>query len=326
MKPLLFKTGLVFVLLTLLGIFTAVFWYIYSLTPLISSAPAIKISFVITRNESATSVLNKLAEAKAIRSSLAAKLYLKAGHLENRLLPGGYVISPASSTAQIIRQLTTGPKDIWVTIPEGWRREQIAQKLVSVLSDPTSAFDPKEFLTQTATLEGRLFPDTYLISPKSNASDIIRTLVANFSKKTSPLDISQPDLIIASLVEREAKFDSDRATVASILVQRYKSAWPLQVDATVQYALDSYSCSRRPLSCQWWQPLPDTQFKSSYNTYLFVGLPPAPISNPGLASITAVKNAAPTPYWYYLHDTQGKAHFAQSFVGHQLNIDKYLRP
>jgi UPF0755 protein len=256
---------------------------------------------------------------------------LRLNNLSSRLKPGGYILTSDLSTSQILAILVSGPKDIRVTIPEGWRREQIAGKVASALSGPGSRFDPTEFIEESATLEGQLFPDTYFISPQASSVDVIKLFTANFYKKTGLNVLDQPAqevLIIASLIEREAKFDSERATIAGILSKRYGAGWPLQVDASVQYAADSYNCRNRPLTCDWWPPLTATQFPSAYNTYLHPGLPPTPISNPGLASINAARNKenTHTPFWYYLHDSQGKAHFATTLTEHQFNIDKYLKP
>jgi UPF0755 protein len=318
------------------GIF---FWYRGSLRAVNQTSQKSPTRFVITKNQSANSILVDLKQAGFIRSVVAVKIYLKLNHLENKLQPGGYSLSNASSAAQIIDSFIHGPEDLWVTIPEGWRREQIAVRLDSILSGSGSVFDPMEFIRLTATIEGQLFPDTYLVPPQATAFEIIKMMTGNFAKKSGLEGLKQKNLsgmaytpedilIIASLVEREAKSDADRATIAGILMKRYSAGWPLQVDASAQYAVDSYNCRNSQLTCNWWQSLPDTGFKSAYNTYLNPGLPPAPLCNPGQAAISAaadLKNTA-TPYWFYLHDTRGIAHFAINMSQHQLNIDKYLHP
>lgn len=323
------KYFLLALLILVLIFFGLGFWYFLQLQPVSSQTD--KISFVVSKSESGDSILSRLQTAGLIRSALASKLFLRLNNLSSRLKPGGYILTSDLSTSQILAILVSGPKDIRVTIPEGWRREQIAARLASILSGPNSLFDPMEFIRQTATLEGRLFPDTYFVSPQASSGDVIKLFTSNFNKKTGLNVLDQPAkemLIIASLVEREVKFDSERATIAGILIKRYEAGWPLQVDASVQYAADSYNCRNRLLTCEWWSPLTDTQFLSAYNTYLHPGLPPTPISNPGLASINAAKNQenARTPYWYYLHDTQGKVHLAVTLAEHQANIDKYLKP
>jgi len=297
---------------------------LYLLRP-VSPTPA-KISFVITKDESATSVIRKLKAQKLIRSSLVAKIYLRLSAWEKFIQPGGYVLSPSLSTPELLRQLKVGPKDIWVTLPEGWRREQIAARMAESLSGPNSNFDSEKFMTLTASLEGQLFPDTYLISQTISAPEAISILTSNFTRK-SGLDLAQKYslLIVASLVEREANQDQDRPLIAGILLKRLEAGWPLQVDASVQYASDTIRCRNQLLTCDWWQPVADTRIPSVYNTYLSPGLPPSPIANPGLAAITAVLTPQISPYWYYLTDPDGVTHYAESLSEHNSNIDKYLR-
>jgi len=132
-------------------------------------------------------------------------------------------------------------------------------------------------------------------------------------------------LIIASLIEREVKTPADRAIVGGIISKRLDNGWPLQIDATVQYASATSHCSADPADCDWWQPITDTKFPSLFNTYLHSGLPPAPICNPGLASITASASPQDSQYWYYLTGTDGQTYFAQTLGEHNLNIDKHLK-
>lgn len=272
-------------------------------------------SFSITPKESASSIIFRLSSAKLISSPLAVKIYLRLNNVSQKLKPGGYQISPGLSPKQIIDLFVTGPKDVWVTIPEGWRREQIAQRLKSTLVD----FNDREFITLSASLEGRLFPDTYLIPTQAEPSVIINIFSKNFAKKTANLPaLTQDQIILASLIEREAKTDPDRAIIAGIISKRQKAGWPLQIDASIQYALGRVD--------NWWPDSIDTRFPSPYNTYIYPGLPPAPICNPGLASITAVVNPTISPYWFYLSAPDGTTYYASTLAQHNLNIDKYLRP
>lgn len=293
--------------------------------------------FNIAKNQTASSILADLQSRGIIRSALAAKVYLKLAGLETKMLPGGYKIPPGLPAPRVIALLTAGPQDIWVTIPEGWRREQIAARLQANLAN----FSPELFIQLSATLEGRLFPDTYLIPAAATPADAVAIFTRNFSKRTG-LDLStgydiavdsrklqlkgSEILALASLVEREAKSQSERENVAAILLKRLSLDWPLQVDASVQYARDSRDCQKTPLDCKYWEPLLDTHLVSVFNTYLHPGLPPGPIANPGLASINAVRTPKNTPYFFYLTGTDGVTHYAQNLQQHQLNIDKYLRP
>ncbi len=279
--------------------------------------------FIITNGSPASTIVDNLVQQQFARSSLAIKIYLRLNGLTNSLRPGGYQISKALTPAQVINQLTKGPEDIWITFPEGWRREQIALRLSSQLAD----FDIQSFLSLTADLEGQLFPDTYLIPPYVKAKDVVELMTRNFVNKSKlKLPLDKNILIMASLIEREVRTQEDRGLVAGIMQKRLEANWPLQIDATVQYARDSYNFKLHPSNFKFWEPVFDTKFPSSYNTYLNSGLPPAPISNPGLFSIQAAQNPTPSPYWYYLTDTSGTTHYSKTLSEHNFNVDKYLRP
>ncbi|MBI4033134.1 MAG: endolytic transglycosylase MltG, partial [Candidatus Blackburnbacteria bacterium] len=140
---------------------------------------------------------------------------------------------------------------------------------------------------------------------------------------------------LASIVERETLTDEERPIVAGILLKRLEAGWPLQADATLQYAIASVNCTLRKetsaaqsVKCEDWWPIPsseDKKIKSLYNTYLNRGLPPGPIANPGLSSIKAVVSPQDSPYWFYLHDGNGKIHYAKTSEEHAENIRKYLQ-
>lgn len=271
--------------------------------------------FTVLPAEPAASIVNRLQNAGLIRSSLAARVYLKFKGLDQKLRPGEYELSSSESLESIISKLSRGPKDIKITIPEGWRREQIAERLSVSIKN----FDAREFILSTASLEGQLFPDTYHISPTATVPDIIAIMTRNFFQKSGlELPKDKDVLIIASLVEREANTDADRPTVAGIITKRLEAGWPLEIDATVQYGVN-----RGP---DWWKPIYNTKVPSVYNTYLNPGLPPAPISNPGLASILAALHPQETAYWFYITGNDGITRYARTLSEHNLNIDKYLLP
>lgn len=280
-----------------------------------NSAP---ITFVIVPGQPASTTIFNLKAAHLIKSIFATKIYLHWTGMDQQLRPGSYVLSQSLDLKSLLAALKRGPVDVWVTLPEGWRREQIAARIDSVLTDPTKVFSPAEFITATAGLEGQLFPDSYLLPKDVSTSDVIGILTRNFAQKSGlSLPRDRDTLILASLLEREARSDSDRAIIAGIIVKRLAAGWPLQIDAAIQYAQNQ--------APNWWAPVTNTKLPSTYNTYLHAGLPPAPISNPGLAAITAVLRPKPSAYWYYLHDAKGEAHYSVTLLQHQANIDKYLR-
>jgi UPF0755 protein len=221
--------------------------------------------------------------------------------------------------------LTHGTEDVWVTIPEGWRSEEIAAVVSKDLDIPEA-----EFLS--AVREGYMFPDTYRFPKTATAGAVAEELRDNFDKKvpesirskaqTVGLTFNQA-IVLASLVEREGKSDIDRPVIAGILLNRLNKDWPLQVDATLQYI-----AGYQPKEKTWWKKeLTDTDklIESPYNSYKNPGLPPKPIANPGLSAILAVLNPKKTDYMFYLHDPTGTIHYAKTLEEHEANIAKFLR-
>ncbi len=168
--------------------------------------------------------------------------------------------------------------------------------------------------------EGYLFPDTYFFFPSATTDIVTKTLEDNFVQKTKEFrDLSKDDfarmIILASIVEKEAAGDQDREIIAGIYSNRLRLGMPLGADATLSF-----------ITCKASSELTVTDLKidSPYNTYTHKGLPPAPISNPGILSIRAAAHPATTPYLYYLHDKNGVIHYAMTLAEHDRNIAKYL--
>lgn len=271
--------------------------------------------FVIKRGESLSTIADRLVEENLIRNALVFRIYTQVQGLTKKIQAGKYLLSPSSNISQLTAILIKGPADLKFTFPEGWRKEEYAKRLAANLND----FDYQNFLKQVIGLEGKLFPDTYLIPIDTGMAALIDIFTKNFAQKTSSLDFKNEDLILASIIEREAKTDADRQIVAGILTKRLEKGWPLQADATIQYALGKEG--------NWWPSLSkkDLELNSLYNTYKYKGLPPTPICNPGLASIKAALNPIKTSYWFYLSDNQGQIHYAQTLEEHNQNIAKYLK-
>ena len=158
------------ILAILILIFTGFFawgWWKSQLLP-VAPGDQTQINFVITKNEPAGSVLTRLVQERLIHNYWVAKLYLQGTGLDQKMRPGSYLLSQGQSLEQIFMSLTAGPRDIWVTIPEGFRREQIAERFESL-----DQFDKSEFLRLTATNEGKLFPDTYLVPLYATTENIV---------------------------------------------------------------------------------------------------------------------------------------------------------
>lgn len=280
--------------------------YFYTLTLPVSSASETR-EFAISKGESVKSIATHLSAVKLIRSPLYFRFLIREQKIT--LQAGLYQLSPNLSPKAITLSLTKGlAVDKKLIIPEGYRSEQIAQ---------TAGLSTKEFLLAAKNLEGQLFPDTYFLKEGITAPELVKIMHDNFVKKVGEID--KQTVILASLVERETKGDAEKPIVAGILKKRLTALWPLELDATIQYALGK--------SGDWWPDttLLDRQLKSPYNTYLHAGLPPAPIGNPGLASINAVRHSEDSPYWFYLHDKSGVIHYATTLIDHNLNIAKYIK-
>ncbi len=301
--------------------FLAWFGFNYFNSPL-SPQDHHQLSVVIKPGANVSQIAQELSQRHLLKSPLIFKLVVRFHHLDDKLQAGLFKLSPSQTPLEIAQTLTHGQLDRWLTIPEGYRREQIAELLAKNFS-----LSSAEFLSLTKGQEGKLFPDTYLIPLPANPKQIIDLLLKNYYHRIKPLEplIQQSTLTenqlltLASIVERETLSDQEKPIVAGILLKRLRHHWPLQVDATIQYILGKPG--------HWW-PVPtlaDRHLQSPYNTYLHQGLPPTPIANPGLASIKAVLQPKTTPYWFYLHDHQGKIHYATTSQQHQANINRYLK-
>ncbi len=265
------------------------------------------VAFEVDSGASVKSIAKSLQQAGLIRQPLYFQFLVKRNNLT--LQAGSYQLDSADPPLTIAKNLTRGlAASIKITIPEGYRSEQIAE----VAGLPIS-----EFKAAVGDLEGRLFPDTYFVQEDLTSVELVTLMYNNFLKKVGELD--KETLILASLIERESKGDEEKPVVAGILIKRLNARWPLELDATVQYVLG------KPGS--WWPntTLLDRQTKSPYNTYLNLGLPPAPIGNPGLTSIKAAQNPVASPYWFYLHDRTGIIRYAITNEEHNQNISKYIR-
>lgn len=330
--PFLKKFNLIFIPLFLVAALAAFFlWWRWVNLPVNEQYSLTSQTFVVKKGESLSSVAFRLQEEGLIRSGAAFKLLGRIENLESQIQAGSFRLKSSQTLQEIIDFLTQGTQDIWLTFPEGWRKEEFSRRLVNNLEN----FNQEEFLDLVANHEGELFPDTYLFPREASASAVFQFFQNNFQKRFEETLIKQANqaglsqkevLILASLVEREAKHETDRPIVAGILLKRLKADWSLQVDATLQYALAEKRCLPTSVDCDWWvvPTSADKKIISPYNTYLNRGLPPAPICNPGLSAIKAVVYPEDSEYWFYLSDSKGKMHYAQTVEEHQANIQNYL--
>jgi UPF0755 protein len=287
----------------------------------------------ILQGQSVESIIDNLVEKGLLKKEWTNyfKIYLKLNNLAKNIQAGTYEIPKNLNIKEIAYtiQQATG-QDTWITIPEGLRKDEIAQILYENLSSTNNKlFNKEEFLSLTTdtrfistlgfnyeitNLEGYLFPDKYAFSKDTTTQNVLERLILNFQEKAK--DISYEDLIIASMVEREGYTAEDRAIIADVIKKRLAEGWLLQIDATLLYPKKDW---------EYIITETDKENENPYNTYKYPGLPPTPICNPGLESIKATLTPESNNYYFYIHDTNGNAYFAETLAEHNRNVQKYLR-
>lgn len=277
----------------------------------------------IPKGESAQGFASVLKREHVIRYAFLFRIAARLTTLDHRLDTGAYLFSQPTSLPVVLWRIAHaehGVVPIRITITEGMTRFSITD----LFSDQLPDFDRAAFLDESSTSEGYLFPETYFFMPGYPPGDIVARLTAQFASSTASVapelassKHSKADIVImASILEREAKTPQDMHIVAGILWKRIANGMPLQVDAAFGYIhqSDGYTPTAADLASD-----------SPYNTYKYRGLPPTPISNPGLAALEAAANPTGTNYLYYLTGTDGNMHYATTYVAHQRNIRLYLK-
>ena len=289
-------------------------------------------------------VVSITATQDEIRQSLLSQNYITNVNAFNVLfakkkgdiISGAYKLTLNMTLAQVSKVLHAKPYMKWVVIPPGLRKEEIADLLAINLgwtktqkTKWINIYTTKTKPAKPEYIEGVYFPDTYLIPIAETPQNVAKRLIAKFNENFAsylPQFTTQnipwtKALTLASIVQREAADASDMPLIAGILFNRLNQKIPLGVDATLQYARGNKN------NKGWWAPMTvaDKKIVSPYNTYINAGLPPYPISNPGIDAINAVANPAKTDCIYYLHDKTGVTHCAVTYAEHQANIVKYLK-
>ncbi|HOY61139.1 MAG TPA: endolytic transglycosylase MltG [Candidatus Woesebacteria bacterium] len=306
-----FKRGLIAIFII---IFALVFYFYLSLLP--PSSDSSKKVFVINEGDSLSAIALRLEKNQFIKNRYTFIIYAYLLGLNQKIQAGNFYLTASQKIPDLIKNISRGGStDYWLKIIPGTRIEQFS---------PSS-----EFTLISRDLEGKLFPDSYLIPQDYTPENILSVIDRNYQQKLSQARLgattkhSDNDvLIIASLLEREAKALADKKIIAGIIDNRLSRQMPLQIDATIQYARDSLG----DLS-DYWKPISkaDINIISPYNTYKNKGLPPAPICNPGLDSLIAAYHPDRTDYLYYIHDSNGQIHYASTLTEHNENIAKYLK-
>ncbi len=301
--------------------------------------PLVSYELEVIPGEPASSAVDRLQTAGVVFDGTLLKNYLRYRGLDVRVAAGLYRLQGGMTVREIAESLQIADLSRnYLTVLEGWRVEQIAHALPEMYL----SFPSDEFLAATHTrisdysftadlpdppsLEGYLFPDTYHLSEEMTALDLIKTMLDNFEDQVDVelraqfaqhgLDLHQA-VTLASIIEREAVIPEEGPLIASVFLNRLALGMKLEADPTVQYAIGSPDDG-------WWKTsltLEDLNVQSPYNTYLYPGLPPGPIANPGLAALRAVAYPAETTYLYFraMCDGSGQHVFAVTYEEHLEN-------
>jgi len=278
------------------------------------------------KDQSSTLEVGKNLESKQfVKSNWAFYVYAKLK--EKSLKPGAYLISQDMTTVEIVNKISDGKTAVRkVTIPEGWRMEQIAQYL-----DNNKYANYEEFISLAKNYEGQIFPDTYYVTLDSGAKEILDMMLEDYKVRTKSINPTTEELVLASIVEREAKNDTERTAIAGVYKNRIDLNMKLEADPTVLYAHDTrfLSTGRFEIKTyEFWQPIIFTDYlkeTSPFNTYMNKGLPPTPICNPGIKSIEAAMNPDKSSYIYFFHDSSGEIYLSESAAEHERKKALYLK-
>ena len=289
---------------------------------------------VVPRGASFSEVTSLLVRDGIIMHPVAFRVLARMRGVDGDVKAGEYRFDRNVTNDEVLRMLVSGAEQvaIWVTIPEGYTARQIAHTLSEHKLGSENQF-AQTFLhegieldgTRTRSLEGYLFPDTYLIPTDATPASVAKLLTDQFraelpagaDAKAKALGLSVAQVVtVASLVEREAKADDERALMAGVYYNRLKRKMPLEVDATIEYVFpEHHDVITRS----------DLTIDSPYNTYLHRGLPPTPIANPGKPSLDAAFSPQPSDYLFYVAKGDGHSAFAKTLSEHNANVARYLK-
>lgn len=297
-----------------------------------------EVSFTVEKGEGLFDIAEKLKKEGLISNTYYFIYYVWSNDYSEKLIAGEYALSSELKIPEIVQILIKGqtkPGYVKVTFPEGWTAMEMAERLndknfsgdefLEIVQKPSediiSSYAFFQGRPDGASLEGYLFPDTYFFSPDASAENIVMKMLDNFdvrfSKETRDKILTQEKnffevLTMASIIESEVSSEKDRGLVSGLFWNRLEIGMALQSDATVSYALGGEKKIQHNAS--------DIQVDSPYNTYKFPGLPPGPVSNPGISSINASINPVDSEYIYFLNNPKtGETFFSETFEQHVRN-------
>ena len=291
----------------------------------------------IPKGESSGAIAGLLRDAGVLRSKLPFILYVRWSDFSRRMKAGEYRFSTAASPKQVAARIVSG--DVYylsVTVPEGLTARETVELLArNGIGDPARMQEElrstdliQDISPDARDLEGYLFPETYRFPRNVSSEAVIKRMVEEFRTRFEAIAARSPAradwsparvVTLASMIEKEVKAPEERPLVASVLVNRLRTNMPLACDATIIYALKISGGFDGNLHKS------DLSMNSPYNTYLYRGLPPGPIANPGESALSAALNPARTEYFYYVSRNDGTHHFSKDYRGHQLAVARYQK-
>ncbi len=284
---------------------------------------------IIPRRATFRAAADSMASAGVIDFPLAFRVYARIGGHDRQIQAGTYLLRRGTHWSDLVKAMNGGSGIInRVTIPEGFAIIQIAPVLQRALHASVQAVDSAvrdsalraQLQDPSETLEGYLFPDTYVFAPGTTARQAVSEMVKRFEREWKPgydakataLGHTRHEIMsMASIVEKEAKLPEERPVIAAVYYNRLRAGMPLQADPTVQYALGRHV--DRVL-------YRDLEVQSPYNTYQHPGLPPGPIASPGAASIRAALEPANVPYLYFVAAGDGHHEFRKTAAEHEAAV------
>jgi UPF0755 protein len=296
-----------------------------------------EIIFEVKKGDTASGIAHHLKEKGLIRQEAIFVLGYKLFYSPHSLKAGEYAVRPPQSTKEILELIIEGRVVLHpITIPEGLTRREIALHLQSAASVSDEAFltatDQVELIddidAKAIDLEGYLFPETYHFSKDFGVTDIVSAMVFQFravfdkewQDRAEEIGMTVREVVIlASLIEKETSLPKERELVSSVFHNRLAKGMKLDCDPTIIYALKQERRFEDRLRTK------DLRYDTPYNTYLYPGLPPGPIANPGKESLRAALYPADTDYFYFVSRNDGSHHFSRTFREHQNAVIKYQK-
>jgi len=288
-----------------------------------------RVRVIIPHGSTLRVAAESLAHAGVVQSATMFRVYAKLRGSDRSIRAGTYVFQRGGSWGEVLDDLRGGKGlEHAITIPEGWSLYQIVPQLARVLDAPIDSVHAAVRDTAllhaldvpTPTLEGYLFPDTYVFPDGTTPRAAVRVMVDRFQRVWQPdwnqrlqaLAMSRNDVMaLASIVEKEARLPEERPVIAAVYLNRLKTGMLLQADPTVQYALGKHVTRVM---------YKDLEIESPYNTYKHAGLPPGPIASPGRPSIVSALNPAKVPYRYFVAYPDGHHEFTTNFAQHSIAV------